>query len=329
MRSMWNGFRSPAAEWIEAYLAHRRAIGRRFRSEERELQLLDRFLVDQGVKTVEAIESSLLESFLASRPRTRPRSYNHLLGVVRRLFDWLTRQGMLERSPLRARPRRETARRMPFLFDASQARRLLEVAGGLPDRSGAPLRGWTYRVIFALLYALGLRAGEVSRLCCKDLDLNRQLLLIRDTKFSKSRLVPFGPRIGGLLREYLERRGERGALLSPEAPLFCFRKNRPVSAGTISQSFHHLVPRLDFTILPGVAMPRVHDLRHSFAVGTLLRWYREGIDPSTRLLHLSTFLGHVDPTSTAVYLTITSELLAEASRRFERFAPAPLQQVDP
>ena len=69
--------------------------------------------------------------------------------------------------------------------------------------------------------------------------------------------------------------------------------------------------------------PRVHDLRHSFAVGTLLRWYREGADPAARLLHLSTFLGHVDPASTAVYLTITADLLQAAGERFERFA-APL-----
>ena len=74
---------------------------------------------------------------------------------------------------------------------------------------------------------------------------------------------------------------------------------------------------------PGVAVPRLHCLRHSFAVGTLLRWYREGIEPEDRLLHLSTFMGHTQPSSTAVYLTITADLLKEANQRFERFA-APL-----
>ena len=69
-------------------------------------------------------------------------------------------------------------------------------------------------------------------------------------------------------------------------------------------------------IPPGVDTPRLHDLRHSFAVATLLRWYREGIDPNQRLLQLATFLGHVDPTSTAVYLTITDELLVQANTRF-------------
>ena len=145
---------------------------------------------------MDEIEPQLLEAFLASRPRARPRSYNHLLCVVRRLFDWFVAQGDLACSPVRIRPRRETARRIPFLFNAEQARGLLDAARHLPDTSNAPLRGHTYRTMFALLYGLGLRVGEVSRLCGGDVDLNRQLLVIRDTKFSKSRLVPFGPRIG-------------------------------------------------------------------------------------------------------------------------------------
>ncbi len=77
---------------------------------------------------------------------------------------------------------------------------------------------------------------------------------------------------------------------------------------------------LDLSLRDGVSPPRLHDLRHSFAVGRLLRWYREGVDPSTRLHQLSTFLGHVDPASTAVYLKMTPELLEEANRRFEAFA---------
>jgi integrase len=78
---------------------------------------------------------------------------------------------------------------------------------------------------------------------------------------------------------------------------------------------------------PGVASPHLHCLRHSFAVATLLRWYREGIDPAERLLYLSAFLGHVNPTSTAVYLTITDELLQTASKRFEQFAVSTLEEV--
>jgi integrase len=84
--------------------------------------------------------------------------------------------------------------------------------------------------------------------------------------------------------------------------------------------FHALVPELQLIVPPGTSNPRLHDLRHSFAVGALLRWYRSGVDPQAGLLRLSTFLGHVDPLSTSVYLTMIPPLLDEANRRFEEFA---------
>ncbi len=320
MRRQWRGFQSPLARFIEAFLAHKRALGRCFHQEEKELRLLDRFLVDQGVETLEAVTAERLEEFLASRPRGPARSYNLLLGAVRRLFDWLVAQEVLASSPLRAQPRRQTPQRVPFLFDPTQARRLLAIAGALPDRPRAPLRGVTYRTAFALLYGLGLRVGEVARLCVGDVDLERNLLTVRHTKFSKSRLVPFGPRVGMLLETFLDKREGQWGAPSPDAPVFSFDGRRAVHPGTLSLTFHHLVPRLELKLVPGMSPPRVHDLRHSFAVGTLLRWYRDGLLPQDRLLQLATFLGHVDPDSTAHYLTITADLLDEAHQRFERFA---------
>jgi site-specific recombinase XerD len=327
MKLRWQGFHGPMAVPIERYLTQKRALGCRFHTEEKALRLLDRFLSEQGLRTIDEIEPALLEDFLASRPRSRPRSYNHLLCVVRRLFDWLVAQGELACSPVQTGPRRETARRIPFLFNAEQARRLLDAAIKLPDASNAHLRGHTYRTMFAMLYGLGLRVGEVSRLCGRDIDFERQLLVIRDTKFSKSRLVPFGPRIGQLLQDYLERRATHYGPLSGDALLFSFDGSKSISPTAICGTFHRLFDQLQLPIPPGASRPRVHDLRHSFAVGTLLRWYREGIDPSSRLIHLSTFLGHADPASTAVYLTITPELLAQASWRFERYAGEKLREV--
>jgi len=108
--------------------------------------------------------------------------------------------------------------------------------------------------------------------------------------------------------------------MDTQAPPFTFDGRRPVHPGTASQAFHHLVATLELPVPDGVSPPRLHDLRHSFAVGCLLRWYQDGLDPSARLCQLSTFMGHVEPRSTSVYLTMTPQLLAEASRRFEAFA---------
>jgi integrase len=320
------GFRGALASQMRAFVEAKRALGRRYVTEEKQLRVFDLFLVQPGVVSAVDVTPALIETFLASRPRPRPRSHNELLGVVRRFFGWLVRQESLQASPVLARPRRETAQRIPYLFGPDEARRLLDLASSLPDTPRGQLRGATYRTIFAVLYGLGLRVGEVSRLQRGDVDFDRRLLVVRETKFGKSRLVPFGPSIGTELGKYLEL---RGGSLQPDTAIFSFTRRGAVHPGTISQTFHHLVPRLGLTLPPGVAPPRVHDLRHAFAVGTLLRWYRDGVDPATRLFHLSTFLGHVSPSSTAVYLTITSGLLSAANRRFEGFAAPVLKAVSP
>ncbi|MGO8697681.1 MAG: tyrosine-type recombinase/integrase [Limisphaerales bacterium] len=207
---------------------------------------------------------------------------------------------------------------MSFLFDRVQAQQLLKLAAELPDNNNGRHRGPIYFLIFALMYGLGLRVGEVARLCRQDVDLERNLLIIRETKFLKSRLVPFGPKIGERLRAYLQQQTEGAVALAPTIPLFSFGPDRSqsINPGTISQTFHALWPRLGLKVPTGAMPPRLHCLRHSFAVGTLLRWYRSGINPQQRLWDLSTFMGHVHPASTAVYLTTTVELLEQANQRF-------------
>jgi integrase len=319
-------FHSVLAEAIGSYITAKRAVGCRFATEARGLRLLDRFLLAQGVTALDAITPAVIEAFLASRPRPDPKSANALLGIVRRFFDRLVTLQGITVSPVRVQARREGPRRLPFLFGIPEMRRLLALAQQLPDRNRGPRRGATYHAIFAVLYALGLRVGEVSRLQRADLDPDRQLLWIRNSKFGKSRLVPFGPRVGAMLRTYIESPSGPPDP-SPQAPLFTFDGRHGVSTNAIRNAFRdHLLPQLHLAVPPGTRSPRVHDLRHSFAVGTLLRWYRRGVDPATRLPHLSTFLGHINPTATAVYLTITAELLQEAHRRFAAFAP-PLPEV--
>jgi integrase len=193
MKQQWRGFTSPLAASFEHFLAHKRALGRRFHVEESVLRVFDRFLVEQSITRPDKITPQVIEGFLASRPRVRPRSYNHLRGTLVRFFEWAVAQGYVSVSPAQAPPRR---------FDAQTARQLLEIAKALPDNAWARCRGQTYYTIFALLYGLGLRVGEVSRLTITDVDLDRRLLVIRETKFGKTRLVPFGPRIAMTLTAY-------------------------------------------------------------------------------------------------------------------------------
>jgi integrase len=105
-------------------------------------------------------------------------------------------------------------------------------------------------------------------------DLDPQLLIIRDTKLSKNRLVPFRPRVGQVLNDYLGRRSQRCGPISAEALVFSFDGEKPISLSAIGQTLHQLYAALGLRTPPGTSRPRVHDLRHSFAVGTLLHWYR-------------------------------------------------------
>lgn len=307
------------ASAVTDFVAHKRALGRKYLTEEATLRLLLAFAAQHDVTELRQLTPSMLDEFVASRPRKRARSFNHLVGSLGCFLDWAVTQQRLEASPLRTTRRRETARRLPFLFDTVQARQLIEAAAALPDNPRATGRGPIYHAIFVLGYGLGLRAGEACGLQLGDVDTDRQLLVVRGGKFGKSRLVPHGPRIGQLLTDQLDRRRVAGAS-APDAPLFTFDGRRSVHPGSASQTFHRLVVELAFPVPDGVTQPHLHCLRHSFAVGCLLHWYHAGLDPATRLCQLATFMGHVDPASTAVYLTITPELLAHANQRFEAFA---------
>ena len=251
------------------FLAHKRALGRKYHSEQSELRLLSRFAAGKNAGLGD-LTPALMEEFLGSRPRQRPRSFNHLLGVADGLFRWAIAQELLDSAPALPRPRKAASGRVPFLFTAVQARALLAAAALLPDNSRARGRGHVYQAIFALCYGLGLRAAEACGMRLGDIDASRSLLTVRGGKFGKDRLVPHGPRIGALVAAQAERRRSGDPAAGPGSPLFTFDGRRSIHPGTASQAFHHLVPALALPVPDGVSSPRLHDLRH-YADGRVMR----------------------------------------------------------
>jgi site-specific recombinase XerD len=206
----------------------------------------------------------------------------------------------------------------PHIFDQSEIRAILREARRLPPTRALPLRAEMMYTLIGLLYTLGLRIGEALKLRFNDIRLDQATIFIRETKFHKERHLPFGPRLHRCLERYL---AERNAALSEESDdelLFVGRQNSPVADHAVRTIFKALVKRVGVMPLPGQRAPRLHDLRHAFAVHRLLRWYKEGVDVQERLVLLSTFMGHVNIYATQVYLTITGNLLNEASRRFQK-----------
>ena len=203
-------------------------------------------------------------------------------------------------------------RTTPYLYSAQQLADLVQAASLLRPR----LRALTYAAVIGLLASCGLRISEACRLDEGDVDLDEGVLTVRGSKFGKSRIVPVHSTTLCALRIY----GGRRDLLCPDpasAAFFLNSRGRRLDAHNVSHTFAEILHTAGITAPPGARRPRIHDLRHSFTVATLLAWYRDGGDVAARLPLLSTYLGHVDPKSTYWYLQATPELLEAAADRLE------------
>jgi integrase len=200
----------------------------------------------------------------------------------------------------------------PHIYSEDEIRGLLTAAARLTGG----LRPHTYVTLLLVLYTTGLRLGEALRLQLADLDRHRVVLVVRAGKFRKSRLVPVSASLLAHLDQYLEERRRTGASVTPDAPLFWSPRGGPYSMIGIQKGLTQLLHAVCRKPLGRGTGPRVHDIRHSFAVHRLLRWYRDGADVQAKLPLLATYLGHCSFLSTQRYLTATPELLAEACHRF-------------
>jgi len=215
--------------------------------------------------------------------------------------------------------KRSAASFTPYIFSEAELKRLL---AAVPAASGprSEIDADTLRTFVLLLYGAGLRRGEARRLEIADVDLPQSLLHIRGTKFFKTRLVPISTRLSALLKGFVANHYTRRARDGDDL-LFCKRDGTPLTDSAIGAAFRRLRTIAGIKRDGGARnQPRLHDLRHTAAVHRVTYWYRVGADLNDLLPKLATYLGHKDLSGTQRYLTMTEELLAEASRRFEAFA---------
>jgi integrase len=210
-------------------------------------------------------------------------------------------------------------RRQAHIYSEAELVALLEQASRLLPRRG--LRPRTYVAFFSLLAATGLRLSEACRLERGDVDLDAGVLTIREGKFRKSRLLPLHPSATEALARYAADRD--GCCEAGGAGCFFRTERAPaLTPAAVEKTFSRIRQRLCWTAAGRASRPRIHDLRHTFAVRRPLRWYEEGADLERKLLALSTYLGHAKVSDTYWYLTGVPELLAIAAQRFECFARA-------
>jgi integrase len=190
---------------------------------------------------------------------------------------------------------------------------LMDAASIIPT----PHRAATLRTMIGLLAVTGMRIGEAIRLDRQDIDDEHELLVVRESKFGKSRELALHPSTLRALRRYLHRR-DRPVPAKATAALFTSAAGTRLSYCNVHLAFKRIVRHAGVTPRSGECRPRPHDLRHTFAVNTILDAYHAGADVQARLPLLSTYLGHVNPGSTYWYLQAAPKLLALAGERLER-----------
>ncbi len=205
-------------------------------------------------------------------------------------------------------------RATPYLYSDAEIHALLAAAGELRPR----FRAATYQTLIGLLATCGLRVSEAIALNSTDLDPDEELLVIRETKFAKSRLVPLHSTTMARLAAYITLREQTRA--HPLCPaLLISGTGTRLHHSNVSLTFAGLAQRVGITRRSAVCRPRLHDLRHSFAVATVLDWYRTGADVPAMMPRLATYLGHTDPKHTFWYLTAAPELMALAGQRLDTY----------
>ena len=301
------------------YILWRQAHGAKFTGS---ADILRRFIkYADGDAGCDEVTSAQVLAFLAGNgPLTRQREnkYYALVGFWRYAIS----RGHATRSPLPGNEPKSPPRTPPYIYSHDELRRLLDPATVESSRRGAvQLDAVTFRTLLLLLYGAGLRFSEATGLTLADVDLAEDILTIRATKFYKSRLVPIGPQLAAVLAKYMPLRWRGGLDRGETSFLLANRDGTRLASSTVQDAFDAL-RRIAGVHgrTSGCRVPRLHDLRHSFAVHNLTAWYRQGADVQRLLPVLSTYLGHTDREGTKVYLSMTPELLQQASVRFARYA---------
>lgn len=206
----------------------------------------------------------------------------------------------------------------PHIYTTAELRTLMREARELNPPGG--LRGDTCETVIGLMASCGLRISEAVALRRTDVDAERGFLLIRHTKFGKSRLVPMHSTTRCALMRYAHRRDQKAPGLATDA-FFVFDHRRPVTVRHLHYAFRAVRAALGRRPRGGHCRYRLHDLRHSFVCRRLERWYQQGVDIDQQMLALSTYIGHAKPDDTYWYVTATPRLLSLAARRLEFTAP--------
>lgn len=304
-------FTSILGPQMEKFIQAKRACGYRYERGSHLIAAMDRFLVMEGL-AVEELGRATVERWTARKPHEKATSQAARIAYTREFAKFLVVHGGNAFVP----PRRKMSVPKdfaPHIFTACEIRRILEAVDRLkPDRNSR-LRHVVLPEVFRLLYACGIRLREALKLEVADVDLTRGILRIRKSKFRKDRFVPVAPSLLRRLRSYAARMGER----REQAVFFPAPHGGVYTNMSLYRAFRNLL--MDAKIPHGGRGrgPRLHDLRHTYAVHRLIGWYRQGADLQAKLPVLVDYMGHTTLRGTQHYLHLVAELYPEITTRLE------------
>lgn len=298
---------------VHEYLAFRRGLGFSLRSVGDELILFARHLESIGHRG--PLTAAAAIQWAQSPSKASPRYWAIRLAAVRPFAQYLAAADPRHEVPAAGIFGRRPPRAEPHIYSSAELRDLLAITRIVKPVDQLPPH--TFRTFFGLLAATGIRCGEALNLKRAHVDLVAGRLLIVKGKFGKSRLVPLHPSATKALSDYAARR-DRAFPRGPKSDAFFLsRRATALSYQRVTKTFRDLRRELGWRTKP---VPRVHDLRHTFAVTNLIRWSEDGADVDNKIAALATYLGHVNVTSTYWYFSAVPELMAIAGRRFEAHA---------
>jgi integrase len=297
---------------VQDYLAMRRSLGFKLRDMGYCLHHFVSFMEKEGASCITA---ELALRWAQQPGGVLPAHWATRLSYVRTFARyWSATDPRTEIPPTGLLPYR-TKRARPYLYSNEEIQQILGAAWNLPPSTG--LRPCTYYTLFGLMTVTGMRISEVIRLDRDDVDLEDGLLTVRLTKFGKSRLIPLHPSTVKKLKVYLNRRDQLHPRPSTSR-LFLSNQGTPLTDCMVRWTFVKLSRQIGLRKPGDRCGPRLHDLRHRFAVTTLLHWYQTGVDVEQRMPVLSTYLGHAHVTDTYWYLSGIPELLELTKDRLEK-----------
>jgi integrase/recombinase XerD len=303
-------------EVVTIYVASQRSLGMRFITDDR---LLRQFAREMGNVPMSDVQPAAVATFLQGQGALTA-TWRLKYKVLSGLYRFAISRGYCATYPLPESVPKLPPSQTPYVYSTEELHRLVEATSTLYDYRSRQ-QASMFRTLLLLLYGSGLRVGEGLRLTIADVDLTDRVVIVRDTKFFKTRLVPIGPRLSTELDVHIGRRRQLPMPLGENSRLFTSYTGQGWPYSQVITLFQRLRRAAQIECPEGeLHPPRLHDLRHTAAVHRVLAWYRDGKDVQRLLPQLATYLGHVDIKSTQRYLHMTPELLEEASRRFAQYA---------